>query len=55
MEVIIRGTVMTVHLDGNQVVTLDSPGFAHPTKTQFGMTVNGTTIDFDNLKVFATE
>lgn len=55
LEVIIRGTVMTVHLDGKQVVTLDSPGFAHPTKTQFGMTVNGTTIDFDNLKVFATE
>ncbi|KLU07224.1 putative signal peptide protein [Rhodopirellula islandica] len=55
LELIIRGTVMTVHFDGNEVVSLDSPGFAHPTKTQFGMTVNGTSIDFDNLKVFATE
>ncbi len=55
LELTIHGTVMTVHLDGKEVVSLDSPGFAHPTKTQFGMTVNGSSIDFDNLCVFATE
>lgn len=55
MEVIIQGTVMTVRLDGEKVLSLDSSGFAHPTKTQFGMTVNGSSIDFDNLKVYSTD
>ncbi|MFG0267121.1 MAG: family 16 glycoside hydrolase [Rhodopirellula sp. JB055] len=55
LDLEIDGTVMSVRLDGEEVVSLDSPGFAHPTKTQFGMTVNGTSIDFDNLQVFATE
>ena len=32
---------------------LRSPGIDHPTKTKFGFTVNGETIDFDNLKVYA--
>ncbi|WP_430454663.1 family 16 glycoside hydrolase [Rhodopirellula europaea] len=55
LELTIHGTVKTVHLDDKEVVSLESPGFAHPTKTQFGMTVNGSSIDFDNLRVFATE
>ena len=51
LRVRIKGDVMTVALDGQQVAKLASPGFDHPTKTKFGMTVNGKTIDFDNLIV----
>ncbi|MEM9645656.1 MAG: family 16 glycoside hydrolase [Planctomycetota bacterium] len=52
MRVSIHGDRMDANLDGKLVASLRSPGIAHPTKTQFGMTVNGSTIDFDDLKVF---
>jgi arylsulfatase A-like enzyme len=52
LRVRIKGDIMKASLDGQLVAKLLSPGIDHPTKTQFGMTVNGTTIDFDNLKVF---
>ena len=42
---------MKAFLDGEMVTHLHSPGFAHPTKTKFGFTVNGQTIDFDNVVV----
>ena len=54
LRVQIQGDTMRALLDGELVAELTSPGFAHPNKTQFGMTVNGTTIDFDNLKVYDT-
>ena len=47
----IRGDVMKAFLDDEQVTSLKSPGFAHPTKTKFGFTVNGQSIEFDNLVV----
>ncbi len=47
----IRNDAMEVFLDGDRISQMSSPGFAHPTKTKFGFTVNGATIDFDNLKV----
>jgi len=47
----IRGDMMKVFLDGEKVASLKSPGIAHPTKTKFGFTVNGQSIDFDNLVV----
>lgn len=47
----VRGDAMEVFLDGDRITRLTSPGFSHPTKTKFGFTVNGSTIDFDNLKV----
>ncbi|MCM2369164.1 sulfatase-like hydrolase/transferase [Rhodopirellula sp. ICT_H3.1] len=50
----IRGDIMAVFLDGEKVAALQSPGFAHPTKTKYGFTVNGATIDFDNVNVFST-
>ncbi len=53
MRVRIEGDLMEAYLDGERVASLTSPGIDHPTKTKFGMTVNGSTIDFDNLKVFA--
>ncbi|EMI47072.1 arylsulfatase A [Rhodopirellula sp. SWK7] len=55
LRVRIQDDIMNVTLDGEEVASLQSPGFAHPTKTKFGFTVNGATIDFDNIKVFANE
>lgn len=50
LRVTITGDVMSATIDGKQIAKLCSPGIAHPTKTKFGMTVNGATIDFDDLK-----
>jgi hypothetical protein len=47
----IRGENMKAFLDGELITSLKSPGFAHPTKTKFGFTVNGQSIEFDNLVV----
>lgn len=47
----IRGDVMKAFLDGELMLELKSPGFAYPTKTKFGFTVNGQSIEFDNLIV----
>lgn len=51
LRIRIRGDVMKAFLDDEIVTSLKSPGFAHPTKTKFGFTVNGQSIDFDNLVV----
>jgi hypothetical protein len=53
LRVVIDGDVMTAYLDGKQVTTLRSPGFAHPTKNKFGSTVNGSTTEFDNPRIYA--
>lgn len=55
LRVVIQDDVMSAYLDGKMVTSLRSPGFAHPTKTKFGFTVNGSTTEFDNLKIYATE
>ncbi|MGY8696780.1 MAG: hypothetical protein ACKVGW_21605, partial [Verrucomicrobiia bacterium] len=52
LRVVINGELMEAYLDGKRVAGVRSPGIAHLTKTKFGMTVNGSTIDFDNLKVY---
>ncbi len=52
LRVLIDGDLMEAYLDGKRVAGVRSEGIAHPTKTKFGMTVNGSTIDFDNLKVY---
>lgn len=54
LRVTIQNDVMTVSLDDKQIASLTSPGIDHPTKTQFGFTVMGETIDFDNLQVVET-
>ena len=51
LRIRIRGDIMKAFLDGELVTSLRSPGFDHPTKTKFGFTVNGESIDFDNLVV----
>ncbi len=53
LRVRINGDFLSVSLDQKPVVKLTSPGIDHPTKTRFGMTVIGSKIDFDNLKVFS--
>jgi len=53
LRVVIQDDTMSAYLDGKLVTSLRSPGFAHPTKTKFGFTVNGSTTEFDNLKIFA--
>ncbi len=47
----IRGDVMKAFLDGQMVTSLRSSGFAHPTKEKCGFTVNGESVDFDNLVI----
>lgn len=51
LQVRIQSDVMTVYLDRKQVAQLTSPGIDHPTKTHFGFTVMGDSVDFDNLIV----
>lgn len=53
MDVLIRDDQMQVHLDGEFLVGHKSPGFAHPTKTQFGFTVTGQSLFYDNVRVWA--
>jgi len=55
LRVRIVGDVMTAYLDGQELISLQSPGFAHPTKSQFGFTVNGDAIEYDNLLVHAVK
>ena len=51
LRIQILGDVMKAFLDGEMVTSLQSSGFEHPTKTKFGFTVNGDSIQFDNLAV----
>lgn len=55
LRVRIVGDVMTAYLDGQELVSLKSQGFAHPTKSQFGFTVNGDAIEYNNLLVHAVK
>lgn len=52
LRVVIKDDIMKAFIDGKLVNKLKSPGIAHPTKTKLGMTVNGSTIEFDNFKVW---
>lgn len=51
LRVRIKADIMKAFLDDELVTSLKSPGFAHATKTKFGFTVNGQSIDFDDLTV----
>jgi hypothetical protein len=51
LRIRVKGDIMKAFLDDVLATSLHSPGFSHPTKTKFGFTVNGATIDFDNLRV----
>ena len=43
---------ISVRIDGEPIGSLKSSGIAHPTKTDFGFTVIGNEIEFDNVRVF---
>ena len=51
----IVGDTLQVSLDGKPVGRLSSPGIAHPTKTSFHFTVNGTEAQFDDVKIWAAK
>ena len=51
LRVVIDGDVMSAYIDGEKVTSLRSPGIAHPIKNKFGFTVNGSTTEFDNIKI----
>lgn len=48
----IAGDEMRVSLDDKPVGNLKSPGFAHPTKSDFHFTVNGKDALFDEVRVW---
>lgn len=49
----IVGDTMSVKLDGQAIGKFASPGIAHPTKTDFGFTVTGNEIEFDDIKMWS--
>ena len=49
----ITGDEMRVSLDDKFVGSLKSPGFAHPTKSDFHFTVNGRDALFDDVRVWS--
>jgi len=52
MRITVRGSVMSVKLDGKEIGKLDSPGIDHPTRNKFGFTVSGkSSLDLDNWRV----
>lgn len=53
MDVLIKGDRMEVHLDGKFLLGHQSEGFDHPTKTQFGFTVTGQSIYYDNVEAWS--
>lgn len=55
LRIRILGDTMEAWVAGAKVATLRSPGIAHPTKTSFGFTVNGTSIEYDNIRMFAVK
>lgn len=50
-----RGDVMTATIDDGATHRLQSPGIAHPTKTQFGFTVIGAGAEFDDVRFESLE
>ena len=51
----ILGDEMVVSINGEPAGYLKSPGLAHASKTDFGFTVNGQSVVFDNLEVWSVE
>lgn len=52
LRVAIIGDEMQVVVDDKPVGRLKSPGIGHKTKTDFGFTVKGTRIEFDNVRAW---
>ncbi len=50
LVLIIKGNEMTASLNGKKVGSLTSEGIGHATKTDFGFTVPGRWVEFDDVK-----
>lgn len=55
MTVRIMGETMRVVLDGKPLASLRSEGIAHPTKTDFGFTIIGRFMRFDNITAWSPD
>lgn len=53
--VTINNDTMSVRIDGESIGSLTSPGIAHPTKTDFGFTVIGHEIEFDDVRLLSVD
>lgn len=51
----IIGDRFEAFLDGEPVAALRSPGFAHRTKTDFGFTITGSVMRYDNIEAHITQ
>lgn len=49
----IIGDKISLVIDDEEIGSLQSPGIAHPTKTDFGFTVIGNEIEFDDVRVWS--
>ncbi|MDG1894792.1 MAG: DUF1080 domain-containing protein [Fuerstiella sp.] len=54
-EVTIDGDRISVLINGETIGALTSSGIAHPTKTDFGFTVTGREIEFDDVRLSAVD
>ena len=55
MRIEIVGDEMRVSLNGEAIGFLKSPGIAHPTKGSMHFTVNGDSMLFDNVRIWAAK
>jgi hypothetical protein len=46
------GDEMRLRLDGRELGSLRSPGIGHPTKSDFGFTVKGKQVEFDEVRLW---
>ena len=52
MRVSMIGDEMRLRLDGRELGVLRSPGIGHPTKSDFGFTVKGKQVEFDEVRLW---
>ena len=52
MRVTMIGDEMRLTVDGRELGFLRSPGIGHPTKSDFGFTVKGKQVEFDEVRVW---
>jgi hypothetical protein len=53
MKVVIYENLMEAYVDDKLIKSLKSEGIGHQTKTQWGFTTLGQSIEFDNIKMFS--
>ena len=51
-RIVLDSDKMSVSIDGKAIGMLQSSGIGHPTKTDFGFTVLGNKIEFDDVRAW---